>query len=108
MTYSTFAAIDPSVLESKPSVGDHVQLDEGAGGNLAEDDGFSDSSFPGCQFRFISGHGWRPKLAVNVALTGKPRYLADSLHGVVARCKVEFVGDGEPSSFAAGWIRFLS
>jgi len=68
---------------------------------LQEDDGFKDSSFPGCQFRLPSNTCPDCKFAVNVRITGKERW--DKGSGWF-RCEVEFVGDGEPSTFTRGWL----
>ena len=81
------------------NVGDFVQPDGWSLGELlTEDDGFKDSSFPGCQFRLHSAGG---ELAVNVRVTGKERW--DKGHNWF-RCEVEFVGDGEPSTKTRGWL----
>lgn len=88
-----------------PLVGDFVHPDEWKmGENLLADDGFKDSSFPGCEFRLPGGLDY--KLAVNIRVTGKPHFLYE-LGGqswCKSRCKIEFVGDGEPSEFTGGWI----
>jgi len=85
----------------EPKVGDFVKPDGWYIGEcLKPSDGFSDSGFPGCQFRLPAGIDY--KLAVNIRITGRkvryssgfPRY----------RCEIEFVGDCEPSTFARGWI----
>jgi hypothetical protein len=82
-------------------VGDTVQPDEWKHfEKLSESDGYSDSSFPGCQFRINTDCY---SLAVNITITGrKPIRGTDRCF----RCKVEFVGDGEPSVFSGGriWI----
>jgi hypothetical protein len=81
-------------------IGDYVKPDGWKNGELLEEDcGYKDSSFPGCQFRLPNSHeGY--KLAVNITVTGrKPN--KDGYH----RCKIEFVGDGEPSTFCGGWIK---
>jgi len=65
---------------------------------LCEDDGFKDSSFPGCQFR-VNIDDKDIMMAVNVKITGKPRWNG---YKYQSRCKIEAVGDGEPSSFFGG------
>ena len=67
---------------------------------LERDDGFKDSGFPGCQFR-LSCKDY--KLAVNVTATGERKYNGFNQQ---ARCKIEFIGDGEPSSFCGGIIYY--
>jgi hypothetical protein len=69
--------------------------------NLESDNGFKDSSFPGCQFRAPMYNG-AYKVAVNVTITGKV-----PVKPHIYRCKVEFVGDGEPSTFASGLINLI-
>ncbi len=84
-----------------PSIGDCVQPDLwNYSEQLTESDGFSDSSFPGCQFRLPCKDY---QLAVNIKVTGKPHYNHIPGH-YKSRCKIEFVGDGKESTFSAGWI----
>ena len=81
-------------------VGDRIKGDEWSWfETLEEDDGFKDSSFPGCQFRVPIPVDETIKLAVNIKVTGGPRW-----NGVTyqSRCKIECVGDGEPSTFFGG------
>jgi hypothetical protein len=66
---------------------------------LKKDDGYKDNLFPGCQFRIQM---FDSNVAVNVKITGKtPTRRNGSLW---YRVKVEFVGDGEPSTFSGGWF----
>lgn len=70
---------------------------------LEAGDNYRDESFPGCQFRIPAGYiGGKPQyhLAVNVKKTGNVR----NREGMV-RCRIEFVRDGEPSTFTGGWIQ---
>lgn len=86
-------------LFRKPRVGDYVKPDQWVmGDKLTFSDGFSDGSFPGCDFRLMSHLGYN--LAVNIIITGR----TVRSNGKV-RCKIEFVGDGEPSVFTRGWIK---
>lgn len=89
-----------STERHEPRAGDYVVPDPWpCGGRLEQDHGYSDSEFPGCQFRLPSSWG---RLAVNVSATGRPHYtIARTLR---SRCRIEFVGDGQPSEFAGGWI----
>ena len=83
----------------EPRVGDFVKPDEWKiGETLVASDGFKDATFPGCSFRMPAGAGLY-QLAVNVTVTGKNPNRA----GMV-RCRIEFVGDGDASTFAGGWI----
>ena len=72
------------------------------GEEITTDNGFKDSSFPGCQFRIKSGQWPEYNLAINVTVTGKPH--SHTGRGAKSRCKIEFVGDGEDSTFTTGWI----
>jgi hypothetical protein len=95
-----------------PKAGDFLHPDFWPLGEvLTEDDGYKDSSFPGCQFR-VRG-GLDANLAVNVKVTGKPHYdtggtqiLGRTRYKV--RVRIEFVGDGLPhaSSYTKGWLYF--
>lgn len=64
---------------------------------LYEDDGFKDSSYPGCQYRVHLDHD--VKLGVNIKTTGKPKWNG---YKYQSRCKIEVPGDGEPSIFFGG------
>ena len=91
-----------TALKVIPEVGNSVQPDGWIWWEkLEESDGFSDSSFPGCQFRLPSGCDNTVKLAVNIKVTGKPRWNGFSY---TSRCIIEFVGDGGPSTFSGGII----
>lgn len=83
-----------------PEIGDYVKPDEWKyGENLKEDNGFKDSSFPGCMFRLPSCGG---DLAVNIIVTGK----VPDRNGMY-RCRVEFVqDDNEPPIISGGKIAF--
>lgn len=94
-----------------PIVGNHVHPDQWKfGSNLIEDDGYSDDSFPGCEFRLPSGkYEGSPlgyELAVNIKVTGRAYYVNCPTKNIIlrSRCKIEFVGDGAPSTFTGGWI----
>jgi hypothetical protein len=49
---------------------------------------------------------WRESRAIacNVHVTGRTVQYRQGTRWV--RCKIEFVGDGEPNTFASGWILF--
>ena len=68
---------------------------------LRESDGFRDSSFAGCMFRVTLDNVAAQDVAVNVKVTGRPRLIQGSW---ASRCKIEFVGDGEPSTFTGGTL----
>ena len=83
-----------------PSVGMAIYFDgNNIGQRLYEDDGFSDSGFPGCQFRL---HRTLHQTAVNVKVTGRTFQWIHNCWCV--RIQIECVGDCEPSKFFAGWI----
>jgi len=85
-----------------PRVGDVIEADGWRiGQTLDAGDDFVDSGFPGCQFRVWMGGGVF-HVAVNVEVTGKPHYRG---YGRCrSRCRIEFVGDCEPSTFTRGWL----
>jgi hypothetical protein len=74
---------------------------------LIPDDGYRDDLFPGCQYRYET-HGL--KIAVNVMTTGRDKMHHFSVKGTIfrCRCRIEFVGDGEPSTYANGWFYHLA
>ena len=82
--------------------GDAVQADDWSISlQLDPGDSRADSSFPGCQFRVPMGDGLY-NVAVSVKTTGRPHRTC--FGRFQSRCKIEFVGDGEPSTFAGGWL----
>ena len=79
-------------------VGDNFEGDEWPWfSTLEADSGFRDSSYPGCQFRYTDRY--KNHIGVNIKVTGKPRWNG---HSYMSRCKIEVVGDGEPSTFFGG------
>jgi hypothetical protein len=42
------------------------------------------------------------KLAINIRITGRTIQYREGC--AMVRCEIEWVGDGEPSEFAKGWI----
>jgi len=89
-----------------PKVGDFLKPDgwgKFAGEILQEDDGFKDSLFPGCQFRLPSQVAPDCQFAVNVKVTGRVERKVNGSWGWW-RVEVEFVGDGEESTFCGGWL----
>ena len=80
-------------------VGDTVKGDQWRWAYMLDaDDGFKDNSFPGCQFR-VNLDDKNIRLAVNIKTTGMPKWNG---HRYQSRCKIEVVGDGEPSSIFGG------
>jgi hypothetical protein len=71
---------------------------------LLESDGYKDSSFAGCMFRLPSGDR-RYNLAVNITVVGEPKYNRHGFHKLYkSPIKIEFVGDGQPSTFTSGIV----
>lgn len=88
----------------EPKAGDRIQADGWSLPELIFDDditpGYKDSEWPGCQFRYESYRsGWH--IAINVRVTGGPKWNGRCWK---SRCKIEFVGDGEPSTFSGGYL----
>jgi hypothetical protein len=65
-----------------------------------ENDTYTDSCWPGCEYR-LPVHNGEVKLGVNIIETGKTKWQGGQEW---KRVKIEFVGDGEPSTFCRGWI----
>ena len=92
-----------------PQPGDYLTPDDWKFGESLRVDAFSfkDSSFPGCQFRLPAGCTGE-LLAVNLKVTGKDHYIGT--YGMKpcpqykCRVRIEFVGDGEPSTLTIGWL----
>ena len=82
-------------------VGDYIQGDEWpsyAYAELGKAEDYTDNSFPGCDFR-LKDHDKLRGYAINIKVTGKPRWNGYTWQ---SRCKIEIVGDGEPSTFFGG------
>lgn len=61
------------------------------------------SDWDQAQFRFPTwALGPNKGVACNVVVTGRTFQVREGARWV--RCQVEFVGDGEPSTFAGGWV----
>lgn len=89
-------------LEVEAKVGGVVRFDgENCGRRLMEGDAPTDESYPGCQFR-LSSNVLQGGVPCNVTITGRTvkRYGGE----LWVRCEVEFVKDGELSSFEKGWL----
>lgn len=78
------------------SIGNHLMKDKYT-------PGYKDESFPGCQFRLESVGG---PLAINVRVTGRKIQYTKGLDSHVprVRAEVEWVHDGEPSTFSGAWL----
>ena len=85
---------------NQPAVNDYLKPDEWhIGATLEASDGFHDSGFPGCAFYIQGTH--KRWIAVNITVTGN----RPNRNGAY-RCRIEFVGDCEPSTFSGGLITF--
>lgn len=82
-----------------PKVGDYLVPDGwGTGNNLEPGDAPVDRGYIGSKFRIQALHT-DINLPVNITVTGKIY-----MRGCFLRCKIEFVGDCEPSVFVGGKI----
>jgi hypothetical protein len=89
----------------RAEVGDYLVPDGWkVGEKLEEDDGYSDSSFPGCQFRLPVSAPVKMSLAVNLKVTGRTLWFDRTSGRDKIRVRIEFVGDGEESTFHGGWL----
>ena len=70
---------------------------------IEKGDDFSDNSFAGCQYRLPSNCAMDYKLAINIKITGRKSHLVYKDY-YRTRVQIEFVGDGEPSTFTGGWL----
>jgi len=91
-----------------PCVNQYVKPDKWPNGEfLQHEEPYSDNSFRGCQFRLPAYPGKSNEpimLAVNIEVTGAPKWKS-SLGCYLSRCRIEFVGDGEPSTFTGASIQ---
>lgn len=95
--------------EMTPRVGSYIRLGDTIGearmGDALLPGDEPCGSWAGCEFRWPSPvFGWREKhaIACNVTITGRAltRWGGD----LWVRVKVEWVGDGEPSTETRGWL----
>ena len=96
--------IDHASRHNEVKAGDTIKGDEWRTHEALEaSEGFSDSAYPGCQFRYKPSCTWwdDTKIGINVVTTGKPRWNGINYQ---SRCKIEVVGDGEPSTFFGGIV----
>ncbi len=81
------------------AIGDRLNYDtiSGARGIVAANDGFSEYRYPILPGRPIKS------VAIDVSVTGRTaQYLGGASW---LRAKITFVGDGEPNTYAKGWVR---
>lgn len=85
--------------------GDYLEPDGWPRGEKisVDTDTFRDAGWPGCAFRVPCRDF---SLGINITVTGRPHYRSvhRDLNYYRSRCRIEFVGDCEPSTFAGGWI----
>jgi len=83
-------------------VPDNVKPDGwGHGNQLKAGDAPVGLGYPGCQFRLPSSNYTDVSYAVNTTITGRMHYGPGTMR---VRVKIEFVHDGEPSTFTRGWL----
>jgi hypothetical protein len=87
-----------------PHVGSYVCPD-GWGNRSFAGQALIPSQWDQAQFRLLTGRPVIESLAVNVEITGKTVDCSGAGSAIYARCKITFVGDGEPDRVARGWIR---
>ena len=86
--------------------GDYLEPDGWPMGEniTADTDTYTDSGWPGCEFRIPAGNGTL-SLGINIKTTGKPHFVPGYHNAKYrSRCRIEFVGDCEESTFTGGWI----
>jgi len=83
--------------EVEAKVGCFVRPDEWNLGNRLEA-----SDWEGGQFRLPTFNTLVKSLCVNITITG--RSWQRTKDGQCVRVQIEFVGDGEPSTFCSGWM----
>lgn len=77
----------------------------GPGGwSLFEGDAFDKEYFGPDTLRIETGQVIIPSLAVRVTVTGRKVTRYDSKGKAGYRCKIEFIGDGEPSTYTGGTV----
>ena len=83
---------------ARVDVGTYVEPEQWGIGNLLNPglDGFCSYYLP------TNSEGPVKEVAVNVTITGRTRIRRQG--GYWVRVKIEFVGDGEPSTFTGGWV----
>jgi len=85
-----------------PELGDYICPDLWAVGMaLEKGDSYVDDSFPGCQFRLPSYYT-SMKYPISLTVTGLPTNT--QFGDFKSRVKIEFIHDGEQSTFMGGWI----
>lgn len=92
-----------NTTELLPAVGDRIILDgKSISERLLPGDNFSDSGYPGCEFRYPRFCKIIPSLAINIKITGRKIIWRQGENMV--RIRIEWVGDCEPSTFSGGWL----
>ena len=89
-----------NIQNVKAEIGNYIQPDNWKiGQKLTADNGYSDSSFLGCQFRLSTDNA---DFAVNIKVTGRKINYDGMMPRV--RVEIEFVNDGEVSTKTNGWM----
>ena len=73
------------------------------GETITKADDWSDSGFPGCEYRIMAGSLCLHNFAINLSISGRNSFPVE-FGRYRTRVKIEFVGDCEPSTFSHGWL----
>ena len=86
-----------------PQEGDYLEQDGCGWGEciIRDTETYTDSGWPGCDWRIKRFPAL--SIGINIVVTGGRHYVRPSGNWR-SRCKIEFVGDCEPSTFSGGWI----
>ena len=71
---------------------------------VKDEDTYTDSEWPGCDYRVMLPI-IQVTIGVNVKITGRVHHYV-GWKRYKMRAKIEYVGDGEPSTFGGGWVFF--
>lgn len=66
-------------------------------------DTYTDDSWKGCDFRYLSQAGCNDEIACNVIITGR-KSIPTGTGNYKTRVSIEIVGDGMPSAFFGGIV----
>jgi len=65
-----------------------------------------ESDWKKAEYRLPTGDPIIKSLAVNIEITGRTHRWDAPVSGPAMRCKVIFVGDGDPDIICGGWIKW--
>jgi hypothetical protein len=88
----------------RPQIGSYVRIDgRSVGECLLAGDAPVDSGYRGCEFRLPTNSPVIKSVAVNIDITGRTIQWFEGTNWV--KIKITFVGDCEPDTYAAGWLK---